>query len=80
MPGLRVVSLLPESVVTCVKQFKQPEALVRACAASTLRALVEGAGSVGSSVHGEALKAAVKTAADRQAATVYGMEGSTFDT
>lgn len=64
--GLRVVSLLPESVGIVSKQLKQPEALVRASAASALRALVEGASSVGSSMHGEALKVAVKAAADRQ--------------
>lgn len=63
--GLRVVSVLPESVLVAAKQLKQPEALVRARAASALRALVDGAGAVGSSVHGEALKAAVKAASDR---------------
>lgn len=72
--GLRVVSLLPESVAMCGKQLKQAEALVRACAASTLRALVEGAGGVGSSVHGEVLKAAVKAAADRREMLQYVFE------
>lgn len=64
--GLRVVSVLPESVAAVAKQLKQPEPLVRAKAAFALRALVDGAGGVGSSVHGEALKAAVRAAADRQ--------------
>ena len=63
--GLRVVSVLPESVAAAAKHLKQPEALVRAKAACTLRDLVEGAGGVGSSVHGEALKAAIKAAADK---------------
>lgn len=63
--GLRVVSVLPESVAAVAKQLKQPEPLVRAKAAFALRALVDGAGGVGSSVHGEALKAAVRAAADR---------------
>lgn len=57
--------MLPESVAAAAKQLKQPEALVRAKATFALRALVEGAAGVGSSVHGEALKAAVKAAADR---------------
>lgn len=63
--GVRVVSVLPESVAAAVKQLKPPEALVRAKAVYALRALVEGAAGVGSSVHGEALKAALKSAADR---------------
>ncbi|CAM9613879.1 unnamed protein product [Ectocarpus sp. 6 AP-2014] len=63
--GLRVVSVLPESVAAAAKQLKQPEALVRAKAVFAVRALVEGAGGVGSSVHGEVLKAAVKATADR---------------
>lgn len=64
-PGLRVVSVLPESVTAATKQLKQLEPLVRARATFSLRALVHGAGGVGSSVHGEVLKAAVRAAADR---------------
>lgn len=63
--GLRGVSVLPESVAAAAKQLKQPEALVREKALFCLRALVDGAAGVGSSVHGDALKAAVKSAGDR---------------
>lgn len=59
------MSVLPESVSAVAKQIKHLEPLVRATATSALRGLVDGAGAVGSSVHGEALKAAVKAAADR---------------
>lgn len=59
------MSVLPESVAAATKQLKQPEGLVRAKAVFAVRALVDGAGGVGSSVHGDALKAAVKAAADR---------------
>lgn len=66
--GLRVVSVLPESVAAVMKQAKQSmDPLVKAKATFVLRALVEGAGGVGSSVHGEVMKAAVKAAADRSA-------------
>lgn len=60
-----MVSLLPESVAAAAKHLKQPEPLVRAKAVLALRGLVDGAAAVGSSIHGAALKAATKAAADR---------------
>eukprot|EP00752_Nemacystus_decipiens_P013802 g12254.t1 len=63
--GLRVVSLLPESVAAAAKHLKQPEPLVRAKAVLALRGLVDGAAGMGSSIHAAALKAATKAAADR---------------
>lgn len=63
--GLRVVSVLPESVAAAAKQLKQPEALLREKSVFCLRALVDGAAGVGGSVHGDALKAALKSAGDR---------------